>query len=233
MPKWLGHFHIGNSKMVLLHPQTQLQMLSPVLTTSWSSAFPAVKSYGLPLPTALILKSKRTKLPMPLYCIRLCPTSLSSQCSFWVGCPPPSSLPSNFCLALRLVLGATSSKDQAGGVGVVSYFSSLDISLTSLLHFAGGIPASQEQCLSSFESVSPSTVLGTEQVFRKYLLNWIADGRKWGIISPILLLRRLRKVKTCWTGGWRDWDYLGRAGVRLASEGKVMGTSLRWSGPIS
>lgn len=115
MPKWLSHFHIGNSKMMLLHPQTQLQMLSPVLTNSWSSAFPAVKSYDLPLPTSLTLKSKRTKLPMPLYCIRVCPTSLSSLCSFWVGCPPPSSLPFNFCLALRLVLGAASSKAQAGG----------------------------------------------------------------------------------------------------------------------
>lgn len=35
------------------------------------------------------------------------------------------------------------------------------------------------------------------------------------------------KAKTCWVGGRHDRDYPGRAGVRLTSEGKVVGTSPR------
>lgn len=97
---------------------------------------------------------------------------------------------------------------EGGEVGL-SYFSILDISLALLLHFAGGIPASQEQCLIRFESVSPSTVLGTEQVFRKYLLNWIADGGKWHYPSHFAVEETEEgKAKTCWTGGRHDRDYL-------------------------
>ena len=82
--------------MVLLHPQTQLQMLSPVLTTSWSSAFPAVKSYGLPLPTTLTLKSKRTNYLCPFIALNyVLPPCLPNVPSGWTVLLPPLYLPTS------------------------------------------------------------------------------------------------------------------------------------------
>lgn len=126
MPKWLSCFDIGNSKMVLLYLQAKFKC-SAHFTISQPNAFPTVRPHCLAFAAALLLGSEKTKFPMPF--TRLCPASLPSWCSFWVECSSFFLSPSTSYLALRLVLGAVSSKPKAGG----PYFSTLDISLSSTL----------------------------------------------------------------------------------------------------
>lgn len=164
MPKWLSRFDIGNSKMVILHLLVKFKCLAH-LTTSRPGAFPNVKPHRPPFSAALPLGSKRTKLPMVFTCTRLCSSSLSSWCSFWVDCPSLSSSPSNSYLALRLVVGAVSSKPQAGGLISALWTSPCPNSSTLPLQHDRDI------VLFIFVPTQPSTVPGTEQALRKYLLH--------------------------------------------------------------
>lgn len=104
VPKWRSHFHIGNSKMVLLHLQGKFECLAQLST--W--CLPTVKPHRLPFPA--------DHISVLFTLTRVCPASLSSWFTFQVECPSPSSSSINSSLVRRLVLVAVSANPQAVGL---------------------------------------------------------------------------------------------------------------------
>lgn len=175
--------------MVLLHPQDRLQRLSPALADSRPNASQLsslIACRSLPL-CPWVLRGPNylcSSLALDYVLLLSC-----SWCSFWVGCPLSLFFTDSSFVALRDILGAASSKSQAGCLTSAPWTSPDCHSYTLLV----GFQQVSDPVLFIFASKSPSTVPGIQEIFIK--LNWLEDGGKWGIINPTLLLRSRKGVR--------------------------------------